>query len=78
MTEPQPPADPAAAPPPVPAPAAPASPAAPPPADPAPTTDTGILDTLMNGMSALQEAVAKLQPNDSRPVPKPWTHWGSK
>lgn len=71
-------------PPPASAPAPEPAPAAPEPA-PAPTpppsnsgADTGILATLQNAVSSLQDQVEKLtSAKDSKPVRRPWTHWGN-
>jgi hypothetical protein len=78
MSDPQPPADPAPQPPPAPAPEPPPAPAPPQPPAPAPAPQSGVLDTLVNTVQGLVVSVAKLQPDDSKPVKKPWTHWGSR
>lgn len=62
----------------------PATPVTPEPAAPAtavsaPSTDSGlsgIVDSLVNTVSALTATVGGMQPSDTKPVRKPWTHWG--
>lgn len=68
----QPPA-PAPAPPPVPEPPSPAVPVAPVQGDLA-----SVVTGLVNTVTALGSQIAALQPADTKPVKKPWTHWGSK
>jgi hypothetical protein len=62
-------------PPPTPAPTPPPTPAPTPP----PTDNTSLLQSLQNTVTSLMETVTKLtDQKDTRPVRKPWTHWGSK
>jgi hypothetical protein len=71
--------DPAPTPDPTPAPDPSPTPAPSPPPSPAPDPPgDGVLQTLLNAVNALTETVSGMGARDTKPVKKPWTHWGSK
>jgi len=82
MTD-QPPTDPPADPPAGPVPPSPGPPVPPVPPSPVPPvsdppTDGNAVSALTNAVNALIETVGGMQRSDTKPVRKPWTHWGSK
>lgn len=72
---PTPPQDPPTPPQDPPVPPEPPVPAAPP---TTPPDDGSWKDAMTNAINALTETVGGMQSSDSKPVRKPWTHWGSK
>jgi hypothetical protein len=68
---PSPPVAPEPAPPVAPEPPAPVAPVSAPP-------EGTVQDTLVNAVNSLIATVGGMQQKDTRPVKRPWTHWGSK